>query len=34
VAFKTAGGKIGLARFLLGANSASESMKVQIICQD
>lgn len=34
VAFKTASGKIGLAKFLLGATSASESMKVQIICQD
>jgi hypothetical protein len=34
VAFKTAGGKIGLARFLLGATTDSGSMKVQIICQD
>lgn len=34
VAFKTAGGKIGLAKFLQGATTDSGSMKVQIICQD
>jgi hypothetical protein len=34
VAFKTASGKIGLAKFLQGATTDSGSMKVQIICQD